>query len=269
MVLFLVPVFAYAGITSKFHLGYVWLTPVFACWGSFLNVLSYRLMRDESVVKPRSRCPSCKHTLAWYDLIPVLSYVILHGHCRYCTARISPLYPFIEVLTVLVMSLLYAMVPLIYFPTYFIFFSALIVTIRSDLETMLISRFVTLFLIPLGIGASALGYLPITLSDSILGIFVSAGFLYAISWLFYKATGKIGIGQGDVELLAFIGAFTGIIGSWVALCIGSVLGSLIGIGYILLSGSKKDTKIPFGPFLAIGAIIYVLAQEFLIVYIST
>lgn len=239
----------------------LFLVPLFLCWGSFLNVLSYRLMRDESCVKPRSRCPSCKHTLAWYDLIPVLSYILLRGQCRYCKARISPLYPFIELFTVVIMSLLYSAIPTLYFPAYFIFFSALIVTIRSDLETMLISRFVTLFLIPVGIGASALGYLPITLLDSILGIFVGAGFLYAISWLFYKATGKIGIGQGDIELLAFIGSFTGIVGSWVTLCVGSVLGALIGIGYILISRSKKDTKIPFGPFLAAGAIIYVLTQE--------
>lgn len=242
----------------------LFLAPFFACWGSFLNVLGYRLIHDENIALPRSHCLSCNHTLAWYDLIPLISYLMLGGHCRYCAARISPLYPFIELFTIISMSLLYTTVPTIYFPAYFIFFSALIVTIRSDLETMLISRFVTLFLLPIGLGASILDYLPITPLDSILGMGVSAGFLYAVSWLFYKVTGKVGIGQGDIELLAFIGSFTGIVGSWVTLCIGSVLGSLIGIGYIILSGSQKDTKIPFGPFLALGAIIYVLAQEYLI-----
>jgi leader peptidase (prepilin peptidase)/N-methyltransferase len=240
------------------------LLPLFACWGSFLNVLGYRLVKDENIAWPRSACPSCKHTLAWYDLIPLLSYLMLGGRCRYCKARISPLYPFIELLTIVVMALLYTTVPTLYFPAYFLLFSALIVTIRSDLETMLISRFVTLFLVPFGLTFSALGYLPITPLDSIVGALLGSGFLFAISWLFYKATGKQGIGQGDIELLAFIGSFTGMIGSWATLCIGSVLGSLIGISYILISGSKKDTKIPFGPFLALGAIIYVLAQEFLI-----
>jgi leader peptidase (prepilin peptidase)/N-methyltransferase len=247
----------------------LWLIPLFACWGSFLNVLGYRLIHDKNIAYPRSHCISCNHTLAWHDLVPLASYLILRGHCRYCNARISPLYPFIELLTIIIMSLLYTTVPLCYFPAYFIFFSALIVTIRSDLETMLISRFVTLFLIPIGIGAAILGYLPITPIDSILGTFVSAGFLYVVSWLFLKLTGKQGIGQGDVELLAFIGSFTGIVGSWLALCIGSVLGSLIGISYIVLTRAKKDTKIPFGPFLALGAIIYVLAQESVAAFMIT
>lgn len=107
--------------------------------------------------------------------------------------------------------------PLSYFFAYFIFFSALIVTIRSDLETMLISRFVTLFLIPLGFIASATNCLPISLMQSVVGAVGGYAILFGFAFFFFKITNKEGIGQGDVELLALIGSFTGFMGSWVSL----------------------------------------------------
>jgi prepilin signal peptidase PulO-like enzyme (type II secretory pathway) len=120
-------------------MSYLLLVPVWLCWGSFLNVVAYRILHKKSIVKPRSQCPHCNHSLAWLDLIPVLSWVYLKGRCRYCGQPISTLYPFIEILTTLVMTLLVIMAPTRYVPAYFILFSALIVTIRSDIETMLIS----------------------------------------------------------------------------------------------------------------------------------
>lgn len=158
------------------------------------------------------------------------------------------------------MTMLWVMIPHHYFFAYFIFFSALIVTIRSDLETMLISRFVTVFLLPLGLIFAALGLLPISLVSSMLGAMLGYGFLYAVGWFSRLMTGKEGIGQGDLELLSFIGAFIGPLGCWISLLLGSLLGSLIGIAY-LGSTIKRDTKIPFGPFLAWGAIIYVFFQK--------
>lgn len=217
-------------------------------------------MRDQSVVKPRSRCTSCRRKLAWHDLIPVISWICLYGRCRYCHRPISILYPFIELLTAVLMVLLWLLVPHHYFLAYFIFFSALIVTIRSDIETMLISRFVTIFLIPLGLVCAAIGLLPISIVSSMLGAMLGYGFLYAVERVSRIATGKESIGQGDLELLAFIGAFTGPLGCWVSLLFGSLLGSLIGIVY-LGSSIRRDTKIPFGPFLAWGAIIYVFFQN--------
>lgn len=159
------------------------------------------------------------------------------------------------------MSALYVTVPLVYFFPYFIFFSALIVTIRSDLETMLISRFVTLFLIPLGLIFSVTGYLPLSFTESLLGSLLGYFFLFATAKIFYKLSGTEGIGQGDLELLAFIGSFIGIIGCWFTLFAGSVLGSCIGLGYILLTKVGRATRIPFGPFLAGGALSYVLFNE--------
>jgi len=173
------------------------------------------------------------------------------------------LYPFIELLTTVLLSLLYVYVPTHYFFAYFIFFSALIVTIRTDIETMLISRFVTLFLIPFGFLLTIFNLLPINLTESVIGTITGYLFLLIISTLFEKITGKTGIGQGDLDLLAFIGAFTGIAGCWASLTIGSIFGSLFGIIYLFLLNYPRDTKIPFGPFLAFGAISFVLLHDFI------
>jgi len=159
------------------------------------------------------------------------------------------------------MTLLYLYVPGIYFFAYFIFFSALIVTIRSDLETMLISRFVTLFLIPIGLFFAFMQLIPLTIFDSIIGTLFGYGFLFIISKLFKVLTKKEGMGEGDLELLAFIGSFTGLFGCWISLLLGSVIGSIIGLGYMLITKSDRAAKIPFGPFLAGAAIMYVLWQE--------
>jgi len=144
---------------------------------------------------------------------------------------------------------------------YFIFFSALIVTIRSDLETMLISRFVTLFLIPFGLFFAKIGFLPIDFLDSLFGILLGYGLLFIASTLFYWITKKEGMGQGDLELLAFIGSFIGVTGCWITLFLGALFGSLFGITYITLSGKSNQVRIPFGPFLSIAAMLYVLLQE--------
>jgi len=158
------------------------------------------------------------------------------------------------------MVTLFLLMPVSYIPAYFIFFSALIVTIRTDIETLLISRIVTLFLVPAGILFSFLKLLPITPLNSISGALLGYFFLYFFSKLFQKITQREGIGSGDFDLLAFIGSFTGITGCWMSLLIGSVLGSLFGIIQIILGKASRTTKIPFGPFLAIGALIFVLLQ---------
>jgi len=230
---------------------------VFLCFGSFLNVLSYRLVIGKNIVFPRSFCPNCKKALPWYDIIPVISWVVLRARCRFCKGSVSWLYPFIEIFTAISLSALYLTTSMQYFFAYFIFFSALIVTIRTDLETMLISRFVSLFLVPFGLLFSWLQLLPITFTDSLLGTILGYGFLFMVSKIFYFFTKKEGIGQGDLELLGFIGSFLGVAGCWVSLFIGSVLGSLVGLLYLQLS-KQKSVKIPFGPFLAIGSMSFVL-----------
>jgi prepilin signal peptidase PulO-like enzyme (type II secretory pathway) len=178
------------------------------------------------------------------------------------------LYPFIETLTAITLSLLYIFIPLHYFFAYFTFFSALIVTIRSDIETMLISRFATIFLAPLGVYFSAYGLLPLSLVESISGAMFGYFFLFAINSIFKYFRNMDGIGEGDFDLMLFIGSFTGILGCWISITLGSMLGSLYGLSTLLLSNnnnsfeqSLQNTKIPFGPFLAFGALLFALTQK--------
>ena len=236
------------------------LIPLWLCWGSFLNVLSYRLVRGQNIATPGSRCPACHHAIAWFDNIPVISWVLLGGSCRHCKKPISILYPCIELLTAIVMTLLLILVPLRFAPAYFILFSALIVSIRSDLETLLISQYVTIFLVPIGFLCAHLGLLPITPLQSLAGSLFGYLFLWILASLFLVLTGKKGMGEGDFELLALIGSFLGIHGTWLTLVAGSVTGSLIGISLIMRGSATRTTKIPFGPFLALSAIIYVLCS---------
>lgn len=250
------------------------MIPFFLCWGSFLNVVAYRLIKNQSLITPRSSCPHCNSLITWYDNIPVLSWLLLGGKCRNCHQRISLLYPFIEIFTAIVLSLLYTTIPIHYFCAYFIFFSALIVTIRSDIETMLISRFVTIFLAPLGIFFSAYGLLPLSLRESIAGALFGYLFLFSINSIFKYLRNIDGIGEGDFDLIVLIGSFTGIIGCWVSIMLGSLLGSLYGLLLLLFTKNNTDntsslqTKIPFGPFLAFGALLFVLAQKQILFQLS-
>ncbi len=230
-------------------------------------MLGYRLISQESLLIPRSFCPQCKQIIAWYDNIPLFSWILLKQKCRSCSASISWLYPFIELVTTLVFCSLFVFVPSHYWWAYGLFFSALLVTIRTDCETLLISRFVTLFIVPLGFLLSYFQLLPISVVDSMLGAASAYAWLYLVGWVFHKFTGKIGLGQGDFELMAFIGSFLGIIGWWFSLLLGSLLGSVIGISYLVLSGQSRNTKIPFGPFLALGAILFVFFKEMLLSYV--
>lgn len=187
--------------------------------------------------------------------------MMLKRKCRQCSAEITWLYPLIELSTTIILCALFTYIPMHYWVAYFCFFSALLVTIRTDLESMLISRYVSLFLVPIGIIFSLFQALPITALESISGALTAYAWLYLVGYLFYKVTGKIGLGQGDYELMAFIGAFLGIIGWWLTLLIGSLFGSIVGLTYLAIYRKDRETKIPFGPFLAFGAIIFVFFKE--------
>lgn len=238
---------------------------LFLCFGSFLNCVGFRLIHNYSILKPRSFCPNCKTTIEWYDLIPVISWFILFGKCRSCHKTISVLYPLIEIITAIVFTLLYLYIPSQYWLSYSMFFTALIITIRTDAETMLISRYTTIFLIPIGFLFAYTNLLFINLSQSILGVIFGYFILWFIAKIFFLIKKVEGIGEGDFELLATIGAFTGPIGVWLSLSLGAFLGSCLGI-ILLIKGKSRTTQIPFGPWLALGAIIYVFVQKYLILF---
>lgn len=238
---------------------------IFLAWGSYLNSLAYRLLNLEHFFKTRSFCPSCKEQIAWYDNIPVISWLALKARCRSCKQSISWLYPFTEIITTGLLFSLWQTTPPQYFLVYFIFFSALIVTIRTDLDEMLISRFATIYLIPVGLLAAIGHEIPLSLTLSISGTI----FGYTVLWIAKKASFAItkqeGLGQGDLELLAFIGTFTGPLGCWIALLIGSISGTLVSLIYMAITHDRLE-KIPFGSYLSFGAMIFVLFQKIFIRY---
>lgn len=217
-------------------------------------MLGYRIINEESLKKQRSFCPHCKYNLSPIDLVPIFSWLTLKGKCRYCRKPISILYPIIELLTATLFTILFLVSK--YKFGYFIYFSALILTIRTDLEKMLISRIFTLYLAPIGILLSLFRLVPINFYQSVFGALIGFFSLLIVNKIFYALTKKQGIGEGDFDLLALIGAFTGPLGVLYSIFYGSILGSIIGISLILLNKKDMQSKLPFGPFLAIGSIIY-------------
>ena len=224
------------------------------CLGSFLNVVAYRLTFDKSFWDKRSVCPACNNVIAWYDLVPVLSWVLLRGKCRSCRAPISVLYPLVELATAGIVTALFLVHtnPLSFF-AYTVFASALIVATRTDLEAMVIPQLVSIALAPLGVCFAALGVLDITMVESIVGAMGGYGVLWLIGTFYRMRTGVQGIGEGDMELLCLIGAFLGPVGVWASLMIGSMSGAIVGGLYLYFSGKGRKARIPFGPFLALGA----------------
>lgn len=234
------------------------LALIFLSWGSFLNVVGYRIIKGINILFPRSHCPHCKAPIKWYDLIPILSYCLLKGKCRICSSSIPFLYPFIELFSMVTFLSLTFYIPYPYNFGYFIFFSSLIVCMRSDFETMLLSRWVTLYFAPVGWLCAYWQIIPISITESIFGSVIGFGLLWAIARIFTFLTKKEGLGQGDVDLMACVGAFTGLIGIWDTLMIGSTLGVLSSVLYCYLAKKDFNTPLPFGPFLALGAIAHIL-----------
>ncbi len=236
---------------------------IFLCWGSFLNVVACRLLVQQSLLG-RSQCPACHHTLPWYHLIPVGSWVALRGRCGFCQQPISWLYPAIELLTALSLTALFLTHDLYTFFAYFTCTSALIVTIRTDSEHLLIMRIMSIGLIPLALIFQLLGWLPLSLFESLMGTAVGYGALWTLKTLFWHLRKQEGIGEGDLELLAGIGSFVGPLGILVTLLISSVTGSLVGGLFLLFSkGSAqiRQLKLPFGALMALAAIAYLVFEQ--------
>lgn len=195
----------------------------------------------------------------------VLWTYCLWGYSRWLTRGVYPVcHPAISFLISLfsilaLLSLFISNSP--FFLAYLFFFSALIITIFTDARTLLISRMVTLYAMPLGWLLSNLQLLPISPLESIGGSLSGLLILLFVRILSRKLLGKDGLGQGDVDLLCFIGAFTGPGGCWITLMTGSLLGSFLGVLYFIIARGKRDILLPFGLFLGMGAILYILFQE--------
>lgn len=240
--------------------------------GSFLNVCIYRMPKGQSLVSPSSRCPSCGIPIKPYDNIPVVSFVILGGKCRYCRAKISLRYPFVESLNGLMYALTVWRFGLgVHSPVLFAFCSAMIVITFIDLDVQIIPDSITLPGIVISLIAGSLILPDPFMRSSLLGFRDAAIGLASGGFLFYliAVLSKGGMGGGDIKMMAMIGAFSGWKSVLLTTFAGSLLGSLVGISLMIFKGKGRKTRIPFGPFLAVGAMISLFyGQEILSFYLG-
>ena len=244
--------------------------------GSFLNVCIYRWPRDLSVVSPRSHCPECDKGIAWFDNVPVLSYVLLRGKCRNCSAVIPWRYPAVEILTALLFAFLVWRFGMTLNAVRYCVLCAMLITLAfADAETRILPDEFTLGGLVVGVvfaafvpvpdstfralaglsGFTQLSWRTASLGEAALGVILPAGSLWFGGWLFQKIRHKDGLGFGDVKMMAMVGAFLGVRGTLLTLILGSLLGSVIGIIYI--KATKQDMgsyELPFGTFLAAAAV---------------
>jgi leader peptidase (prepilin peptidase)/N-methyltransferase len=240
--------------------------------GSFLNVCIARIPNGESIVHPGSRCPNCKAPIPFYFNLPLLSYWVLRGRCRSCGERISPRYFVVELLMAgLSLALFYRFgFGFVYFAS-FVLVAALVVISFIDLDVRVVPDVISLPGIVVGLLLSVVGYfivgessiVPSPLS-SLIGILAGGGFLLATAWIYEKITGVEGMGGGDIKLLAMIGAFLGWPSIPITLFFASLVGSIVGLGCMLLTGAGRRLALPFAPFLCSGALLFIFFGDDLI-----
>ncbi len=248
--------------------------------GSFLNVVIHRVPREESIVFPNSRCPSCGAAIAFYDNIPVLSYVVLGGKCRGCSIRISPRYPAVELLT----AILFIVVTWhdglsVALPFDLVFTTAIVALVFIDAEHMILPNVITYpgivfavlarIAIPLLTGRPHFDDVPslmygtfsgqpiwaVSLVGAFLGALIGGGSLWLMGWTWEKLRGIEAMGLGDVKMMFMVGAYLGWRLTILTIFIGVLSGSLIGIVLMVLQ-RRRDMQmlLPFGVFLGLGSI---------------
>ena len=228
--------------------------------GSFLNVCIHRLPRRESVVRPRSQCPSCGKPIEWADNIPVVSWLALRGRCRQCAAPISMRYPIVELATAATAVAIVWLTPagplLI---SRLVLGAALIALFFIDLEHQILPNVITLPGILVGFLFSLIA--PPGPVQSLIGIVVGGGTLTVIAGVYYLIRKVEGMGMGDVKMLAMIGAFLGWQAVILTLVLSSFLGAIIGTAMLLTRRADMRHALPFGTFLSIAALVSMLAGE--------
>jgi leader peptidase (prepilin peptidase) / N-methyltransferase len=222
--------------------------------GSFLNVCIHRIPLDESIVTPRSRCPNCKTAIPWYHNVPILSYFWLRGKCFHCGMGISPVYPFVEFITGVLFVLLYRYFGIsILFAIYAYFGCSIIILIFVDYYHRLLPAIITFPAIVIGFLTSFLNPY-IGPRDSLLGILLGGGVL-AVVYFFYKfVRKKDGLGEGDIVMLAMVGAFLGWQNVLLVLFLSSFMGSLVGAIFIFVLKKGTDFLYPYGTFIGAASL---------------
>jgi len=241
-----------------------WATAFGLIIGSFLNVVIHRLPREESLVTPRSRCPACQTPIAAWDNIPVVSFLLLRGRCRACRQPISWRYPLVEGLTGLLFALTVARFGVTWQTLFLlILLSSLVAVSVIDLDHQIIPNAIMLPGIPLGLlGGIIVGEPPIL--DRLIGALAGAGFLYLVLLYGGALYGQDAMGEGDLNLIALVGAFLGWRAVVVTILVGCLTGSAVGLWLIASKRLGRRQHIPFGPFLALGAVVALFWGEALI-----
>lgn len=228
--------------------------------GSFLNVCIHRLPRGESISMPASHCPRCAHPLRWHDNVPLVGYAILRGRCRHCAEPISVRYPLVELACgLLFVATFVAFGPGWLFATRTIFGCAMIVLFMIDLEHQILPNIITLPGVAAGLAFSLVA--PPGLRDSLIGAVAGGGVLFLIAEAWYRLRGIDAMGMGDVKMLAMIGAFLGWKLMIVTLFLSSVVGALVSVALMAGRRATWTTAIPYGVFLAGGAIVASFAGD--------
>ena len=228
--------------------------------GSFLNVCIYRMPKSESIIAPSSHCPVCNKPIAWYDNIPLLSFLLLGAKCRNCKQKISGRYFLVELLTAALVLFLYLQLNLSFkFFIYTLIFSGLIVASFIDLEYQIIPDEISLGGIILGLAINGLfphlqGFASFkqSLVFSVLGILAGGSVLYVTGILGDFIFKKESMGGGDIKLLAAIGAFLGWKAALIIFFMAPLFGAIMGL---IVKIKQKISTIPYGPFLSLSAFI--------------
>jgi leader peptidase (prepilin peptidase)/N-methyltransferase len=246
--------------------------------GSFLNVCILRIPGGKSIVMPASACPKCGTPIRPYDNIPVLSYLLLGGKCRKCRTTISPMYPLVELLTGLLFLACYKAFGLSAETLKWAAFSAImIVLVFTDLRERILPDVVNYTGFALGLVFSlftkssdgtalwlanrAFDFPPpapfISITDALLGAAVGSGLLWLVSEAYFRIRGREGMGLGDVKMMLMAGAFLGVKRILLTIFTGSILGSLLGVAFILARRKDSGYELPFGTFLGMAALLVV------------
>ena len=236
------------------------------CIGSFLNVCIWRIPRDESIVFPGSHCPACGHAIAPWDNIPLLSWLILNGRCRHCRGPISPRYFLVELLTGALFTALWLVHGVsVLTPVYLLFAAALVMATFIDLDHLILPDRVTLggmilgpvlsFALPALQGQTQ--RLP-ALVHSLIGLALGYGLLWLVATLGRLILKRDAMGMGDWKLLGAIGACLGAQAVLFTIFVSSLTGTLLGLALIAARRKALQSKIPYGPHLALAAVLWML-----------
>ena len=244
------------------------LTVAFAfglCFGSFLNVIVYRLPLKMSVVTPPSSCPACKNRLGFFELIPLLGFFLLRGRCRHCGVKISVRYPLVELLTALLFLIVFYHFGFSFQALFFLILLYILFAITLiDFE----HRIVPNSLVAAGISCAVIFHLPAIVNyfiqipgsllltttplDALAGMLVGAGLMLIII-----LASRGGMGAGDMKLLGMIGLFVGLRGVAVVMLVGFIFGALVGIFLMIIGRAKRKDALPFAPYLALATVVEV------------